>query len=228
MPGPVSLPPLRERLLALLAPPRCLCCRTALGPGDDRDPLCRRCEAEIAMSAPVRLRGDAIDGGFAALPYRGAGRRLVAALKFARLAAAARHGARLIDARAPAGLIAAALVPVPPAPLRVARRGIDPTLELAVALGRAAGLPVRTALRRRDAGHQRGRTRAERLARPPSISASGTVAAELVLVDDVVTTGATIDACAAALRRAGAERVSAVALAAVAPDRRLPRARRRT
>ena len=204
------------RLLGLIAPPLCLCCRAAAEPGAGEPMLCRRCAGEIAMAPPARLRADGIDAGFAALPYRGAGRRLVAALKFSQLTSAARLGAGLIAARAPAGLIAGEVVPVPAAPLRTARRGIDPAGELAEALAAVSGLTVRDALRRRDVRHQRGRTRRERIARPPSIVAVERVTDAVVLIDDVVTTGATIDACAAALRRAGATRVSAVAVAAVA------------
>jgi predicted amidophosphoribosyltransferase len=205
-------------LLDLLAPPRCLCCRAALTAAGT---LCQRCDGEIALAAPIRLRADALDGGFAALPYRGAGRRLVAALKFGRLRPAAGLGARLIAGRAPPGLLAGALVPVPAAPLRNASRGIDPPAELACALADLCGLPVLGALRRRDLGHQRGRSRRRRIASPPAIAAAGPVPDEVVIVDDVVTTGATLDACAAALRRAGARRVAAVALAAAMRQRRV-------
>ncbi len=210
--------PLRDLALGVLAPPLCLCCRAQTGNG--QGPLCADCESEIALAAPVRLRADGIDGGVAALPYRGAGRQLVAALKFSRLTPAAALAARLIAARAPQGLIAGTLVPVPRAPLRTARRGIDPTAELAGALAAIAGLPPAALLRRRDLGRQRGRTRGERLARPPSIAATGSAPERVVLLDDVVTTGATIAACARALRRAGAVRVAALALAAAPPRRR--------
>jgi predicted amidophosphoribosyltransferase len=205
-------------LAGVLAPPRCLCCRAPLATAV---PLCPRCDGEIALAASIRLRADAIDGGFAALPYRGAGRRLVAALKFARLRTAAAIAARLIAGRAPAGLLEGALVPVPAAPLRTVRRGIDPPAELARALAEICDLPTLGALRRRDLGHQRGRSRRRRIASPPAIAAAGPVPEEVVIIDDVVTTGATLDACAAALRRAGARRVTAVALAAALPKRRV-------
>jgi predicted amidophosphoribosyltransferase len=225
---PIDL--VRNLTLGILAPPLCLCCRWPLGPGATEPPLCARCSSEIALAAPVRLRGDGIDAGVAALPYRGPGRRLVAALKFSRLRPAAALGARLIAVRAPAGLLAAPLVPVPAAPLRTARRGIDPPGELAAALAALSGVTVLPILRRRDLGRQRGRGRSERLSRPPAIVAAGPAPERAILVDDVVTTGATVDACARALRGAGARRLAAVAIAAVPPPRTrgLPRMRRPT
>lgn len=201
------------------APPRCLSCRAPLvraaaGPG-----LCGPCAAAVERSSPVAFRADAIDGGIAPLPYEGTGRRLVAALKFGRLAVVAELGATLIADRAPAGWLEATIVPVPAAPLRARRRGLDPAWELASALVGQTGAAAAPALRRRDRRHQRGRSRAERLARPPVVDAVADAPRRALLIDDVVTTGATIDACARALRLAGSVEVRALALAAVPPRR---------
>lgn len=206
------------RLIGFVAPPLCLCCRRALPRPVEGPALCEGCRAEIGRARGLVLTADGLDAGFAALPYARAGRRLVAALKFSRLLVAAELGAALIAARVPWPL-PAAIVPVPSAPLRLAVRGFDPAEQLAVALAGCTGGDTARLLRRRDLRRQRGRTRGERLARPPAIVAIGEAPAEVLLVDDVVTTGATLSACAAALRRAGCEAVGAVALAAVPPPR---------
>lgn len=220
--SPLNRPDPLARLLSLVAPPRCLLCRCPLAHGAPGGPaLCTICEGELERARSQTLRADGIDDGFAALPYVGAGRRLVAALKFSRLRPAADLGAALIEARSPRGMLAGVLVPVPAAPLRSARRGMDPARELAEALAERAGLELAEPLRRRDLRHQRGRPREERLRRPPRIVVASAAPASVLLIDDVVTTGATLDACARALREAGASRVVAVALAAV-PRRRPP------
>jgi predicted amidophosphoribosyltransferase len=107
------------------------------------------------------------------------------------------------------------LVPVPLHPRRERRRGYDQALLLARALSERTGLQVSECLARSgSSGAQVGRGRADRLGGPPgSIHACGPVPRGALLVDDVVTTGGTLAACAAALSAAGAVELAAVAYA---------------
>ncbi|MGB7684923.1 MAG: phosphoribosyltransferase family protein, partial [Solirubrobacterales bacterium] len=73
--------------------------------------------------------------------------------------------------------------------------------------------PVECCLRRRGSGRQVGRRRADRVGHPPCIQVHGRAPRSVLLIDDVLTTGATLAACAKALRAAGAARVVAVTFA---------------
>jgi ComF family protein len=153
---------------------------------------------------------------WAPVGYSGPARELVRALKFRGASRVADSMAAQIAAGAPAGLLSeTALVPVPLHPRRLRTRGFNQAAVLAAALGRRAGLPVVDLLvRSGPALAQVGRHRAERRAGPAgSIEARGRAPARVVLVDDVVTTGATLAACAAALTRAGSAEIGAVAFA---------------
>jgi ComF family protein len=222
------LMPLRlAPLLAALAPPLCWACGA---PALVRELLCRSCRSQLRFlpGTPVEQSGLRL---WAPVAYEGPARSLIGGLKY-------RGAAGLADALAtqmaaslpalasapPAGAVPGApadavpaLVPVPTSPSRARRRGYDQAALLAAALSRRTGMPVVGVLRRRREGApQVGRGREARqaaLAGSIELGAGATVPSSVLLVDDVVTTAATLAACAAALRRAGCEDLAAVAYA---------------
>ena len=112
------------------------------------------------------------------------------------------------------------LVPVPVHAARRRERGFDQAEDLAIACGRRLGLPVVPALERRErtaAQHALGRgARARNVGGAFAVRPALSDAVRdrwVILIDDVMTTGATLSACAAALREAGARAVSALTLA---------------
>jgi predicted amidophosphoribosyltransferase len=104
---------------------------------------------------------------------------------------------------------------VPGDPERAWERGAIPPQALAVALSRAWDLPAADLLQRtRTLPRQRGLGLAERRRNVrDSIAATARVPSSVCIVDDVYTSGATADGCAAALRRAGASYVEVVTVA---------------
>jgi predicted amidophosphoribosyltransferase len=213
------------RLVSLVAPPACLACRDPLArddevlcPGCRRDlpwlraPRCARCALPAhAGACPAALGG--LDAAWAPLAHEGAARALVHALKFRGAVRVADVMAGQMAANVPAGLLdGAALVPVPMHPLRRRLRGADHAARLAAALGVRTGRPVARCLRRAGPrSRQLGAARADRLARGRvEVRVRRAVPPVAALVDDVHTTGATLAACAAALRAGGARRVVAL------------------
>ena len=123
--------------------------------------------------------------------------------------------ATLVVASAPGELLRGELVPVPLHPVRQRRRGFNQAAVLAGAIARPGALAVSDCLRRRGPGPpQVGRSRGARLTGPAgSIEPRARVPPTALIVDDVVTTGATLAACADALRQAGTTEVAAIAFA---------------
>jgi predicted amidophosphoribosyltransferase len=190
---------------SLVVPPLCAAC----GRGCRAEAvICTRCSRALAAAVPILAGGpQGIDRVWSSAPHDGVARSLVGALKFRRLLPVAELMADRIHWLAPGHLLGGTVVPVPAAPPRLRRRGFDPAGELALALAARLEAELSHCLTRRGSGHQVGRTRADRISRPPRIEAIATAPRSVILVDDVLTTGATLTACAAALRAAGAKRV---------------------
>jgi predicted amidophosphoribosyltransferase len=226
-------------ILALAAPPSCPACRVPLVRGPVR--LCPACASALpwlgrgccpACALPAHrggcpAAGAAYDRAWAPLAYDGVARELVRALKFrAALPLAGLMAAHIAanlpdDLRPPAlpggrgGTAAVAVVPVPPQPQRSRRRGFDPADVLARAVAARLGVPVSGCLRRRDrARRQVGAAAAQRrLQGRLDVEARALPPPRALLLDDVHTTGATLEACARALRATGCDSVAAVTYA---------------
>jgi predicted amidophosphoribosyltransferase len=215
-------------MLDLLLPQRCVICglrETQLCAACLSElprvepPICERCGAPTAW--PVRRcrecsgRRLSFSSVRAAVHYDDRVRALVAAWKeheLRRLAAAAVD--IVIEVVPPPG--AEVVTFVPPDPDRGLKRGHHPPRQLAEQLAEHWNLPVVAPLRRRAATRQRGLSRAERRRNVAGIfAAEAPVRRSIALVDDVFTSGATANAAASALRKAGARRVDVVTFARV-------------
>lgn len=240
------LAPLLGAAAEALYPPVCIACRaeTATPHGLCGDcfreawfidsPLCDRCGAPLhgATDAPFCDHCLGVDFAFgrarAAMAYEGVGRRLALQLKHGdRLELAQPLGRWMARAGRPLLREADLIVPVPLHWTRLLRRRSNQAAELARRVSALTGVPVAPDLMRRvrRTPPQKGLGREERRANLAGAFAvrPGREPAGLrvLLVDDVFTTGATLSACAAVLRDAGAAGVDALCLARVASEPKL-------
>ncbi|WP_211233999.1 ComF family protein [Chitinilyticum litopenaei] len=222
------MPPgfLNKLFARLPAADRLLPCRCLLCAGSSKEALCpaclaalpwldRRCCPRCALPTPA----GGLCGGCLARPPRFDACHALFAYQppLSPLILAGKYGGRwplwallghVLAGHRPALAGPALLLPMPLYPGRLRERGFNQAAELARALAQQTGLPLRHDLlaRVRDTGHQ---SRLSRKARARNLRqafrVNGQLAGETVIVvDDVLTSGATLDAAARALKRAGA------------------------
>lgn len=187
-------------LLTPFAPPLCLACRAWAGRAE---PLCAPCRASLRRVSSVSPLpcGLAV---FAVFAHEGAARALVHALKFrGGVRVAATMAAQIVAGVPQPWLDGAALVPVPAHLSRRRQRGFNQAEVIAAEVAARTGTVVTDCLERHGRSRpQAGLGRAARLAAPAGtvrLRPGALVPERTLLVDDVVTTGATLSACAAAL-----------------------------
>jgi ComF family protein len=209
----------RSALLDFLFPPRCAGC------GRRGVWLCPACLAAVPpLGAPLRRdETRAIDWIGAGFVFSGAIRRAIHRFKYQRERARAEHlGALLVPLlrHLPPAASAPHLIPVPLAAARLRERGYNQAAELARVIAATGGLPLDAGLlRTRATRPQVGLDAAARRENVRDAFAWGggpLPAPQLLLIDDVLTTGATADECAAVLKAAGARWVGLLAVARAA------------
>lgn len=216
-----------EKLMQIVAPFSCLGCGNegSVVCAGCRDtmcqplpPRCYRCHASNKLSATCAAcrRHTALRHVWVCSAYEGLVKDLVYKLKFERTRAAAVPIAENMHGLLPRyGRFV--VVPVPTATNRVRERGYDQAELVARSLASCRTMPYVCALRRLGRTRQLG---AKRLARQQQLLSAYRVSRphlvrnqHILLVDDVMTTGATLEAAAMCLRRAGAASVSAIVFA---------------
>jgi ComF family protein len=207
--GLVESSPLRhvcaacEPLIPRVEPPCCPCCGHPFFGEASGERLCTHCEG---------LRPEFGEGRTAVL-FRGPARALVHELKYREGLFVLEDMAAIMagEAHTAEFLRGAVLVPVPLHPRKARERGYNQATELAAACARALGGETRMANLLRRVADTQTQTDLDREARRANLKnafalAPGaviTTGLRHVLIDDVFTTGSTLNACAAVLRRAG-------------------------
>ena len=209
-----------HRLASLLFPPRCVLCRTFLEP--DTTDFCHDCRLHAPVFEKSHVKLSFVAGWTAVWYYKDAVRESILRFKFyGRRSYAVAYGQALAMQLQKGQLTDFDILTwVPIAPLRRLRRGYDQVELLVAAVGAELGAhPVRTLKKIRNTPPQ-SRIRDSSRRRANVLGAYRAVDKEIIrgkrilLLDDVITTGATVSECARTLLAAGAKEVICAGIAA--------------
>lgn len=231
MKSSLSLRQVKIALLDLLLPLRCLGC------GNEGDlicpacrqslpriwlPLCQRCGATVSEGnlCPMCINHPLTIGGIRSLfLFQSTVRQAILQFKYKHLKTIATPlGQLLAEYLGSHPLKGEVIIPVPLHPKRLRERGYNQASLLAKELGKLTGLPVVEGplVRVRDTISQARTTSAlerRRNVQDAFVCHQGLEGEQILLIDDVCTTGATLDACATALKAAGADSVWGLTIA---------------
>lgn len=217
-----------ERLISLIAPHCCVRC------GAEGELVCSWCRLETIPSLPSRCyhckklideskvcqdcrRSSPLKHVWVRTVYSGMPKELVHVMKFERAQAAPRLVAGLLLEALPAFPPDVLVSYIPTATSRVRVRGYDQSRLIARYLAREQKLLFGTTLLRQGQSRQVGSSKKQRLEQAQrsykAVHAKRYQGKDILLIDDIITTGATLEAAARELRRAGARTVYAAVFA---------------
>jgi ComF family protein len=194
------------------------CCGTITPESGERCDLCGKplISEHIRCLSCRNGENRSFDSVTVLFPYTGKYRQLLTAYKFAKNLALGNFFAEKI-LEAAGGYLSekAVIVPVPPRPGKIKTAGWDQVEYLAKLLNRGGegGIEIRRCLKRLKSKVQKHLTREQRMKNLQGrIVLKGYAPKIALLIDDVMTTGATLDVCAAALKQGGTEKVYGLCL----------------
>lgn len=218
-----------DRVISLIAPHTCLAC------GDEGSVLCKSCIEQYFDPTHPRCAGCKqvnddfkvcsscrkwlpLEFVYVATVYDGIGQQLIKAMKFGQQRQASTPIARMLfESMATFSMDDTLLCPIPTAPARIRERGFDHAKLISKELQALCGAQAVQLLRRHTNVRQVGSGRQARInqmeAEFEAIDAKLVAGKRILLVDDVITTGATLSGAARVLKEAGAKSVSAVVFA---------------
>lgn len=206
-----------NRILALLFPPKCVFCQKLLKENEEH--ICEGCKKSLKYcGAPYAAKKPYYEKAYAAFHYSGAARSAILRYKFYGFKSYADYFAgEMADIWENAGIKADLIVSPPSSVIKAFKKGYDHAFLLAKRVSEKTGVPAGKALfKTRRTKPMYGLAPAERRANvSDSIGFKGDVSNKTVLiVDDILTTGATASECARTLKNNGAKEVYVLAATA--------------
>lgn len=214
-----------QRVLSLLFPQKCIFCRKLLSPQETD--LCHHCRSSAPIFTKAKNRYSFIAGWTAVWYYKDAVRRTLLRYKFYRCRSYAPFFGRMLAMSLQAAKMEDfdILTWVPVSRLRKITRGYDQSALLAHAVAKELGVTAvpclaKTRHNRTQSGLRKAHQRRANVMGVYKVPCPETVRDKhILLLDDIITTGATASECAKTLLAAGARQVHFAAVAAAADEK---------